>query len=135
MLPAAPVVSRGNGANGPVMGLLERLTADVTCLRGALRALKLTTPIARHPTRVFPQVIAELADKYGDTPALLSERERFTYRELANRANRYARWALQQGVGQGRHRLPADAEPAGVPGGVARHHRASAAWLRCSTPT
>jgi fatty-acyl-CoA synthase len=101
MLPAAPVVSRGNGANGPVMGLLERLTADVTCLRGALRALKLTTPIARHPTRVFPQVVAELADKYGDTPALLSERERFTYRELANRANRYARWTLQQGVAKG----------------------------------
>jgi fatty-acyl-CoA synthase len=83
------------------MGLLERLTADVTCLRGALRTLKLTTPIARHPTRVFPQVIAELADKYGDTPALLSERERFSYRELANRANRYARWTLQQNVAKG----------------------------------
>ncbi|MCC6779954.1 MAG: long-chain-acyl-CoA synthetase [Hyphomicrobiales bacterium] len=83
------------------MGLLERLTADVTCLRGALRTLKLTTPIARHPTRVFPQVIAELADKYGDIPALISERERFSYRELANRCNRYARWALQRDVAKG----------------------------------
>ena len=59
------------------MGLIERLTADLTCLRGALRTLKATTPIAKNPTRVFPQVVAELAEKYGDAPALLSERERF----------------------------------------------------------
>ncbi len=83
------------------MGLIERLTADAVCLKGALRTLKMTTPIARHPTRVFPQLIAELADKYGDAPALLSERERFSYRELAERANRYARWALAQGVAKG----------------------------------
>ncbi len=83
------------------MGLIERLKADVTCLRGALRTLKMTTPIAKNPTRVFPQVIAELADKYGDAPALLSDRERFSYRELAARANRYARWALAQGINKG----------------------------------
>ena len=35
---------------------------------------------------------------------------------------------------QGRHHLPADAEPAGVPGDLARRHAASAAWWRCSTP-
>jgi fatty-acyl-CoA synthase len=83
------------------MGLLERLTADAVCLKGALRALKMTTHIAKNPTRVFPQVIAELAETYGDAPALLSDRERFTYRELAERSNRYARWALAQGVGKG----------------------------------
>ena len=83
------------------MGLIERLTADVACLKGALRTLKMTTPIARHPTRVFPQVIAELADRHGDAPALLSDRERFTYRELASRANRYARWALAHDVRKG----------------------------------
>jgi fatty-acyl-CoA synthase len=83
------------------MGLIERLTADATCLRGALRTLKMTTPIAKNPTRVFPQVISELADKYGDAPALLSDRERFSYRELAARSNRYSRWALAQGVNKG----------------------------------
>src|SRR5215475_12192987 len=83
------------------MGLIERLKADATCLRGALRTLKMTTPIARNPTRVFPQVIAELADKYGDAPALLSDRERFSYRELAARSNRYARWALAQDLRKG----------------------------------
>src|SRR5262247_3152645 len=83
------------------MSLLERLTADLTTLKGALRTLRMTTPIAKNPTRVFPQVVLELADKYGDAPALLSDRERFTYRQLAARSNRYARWALTQGVRKG----------------------------------
>src|SRR5437868_3148056 len=83
------------------MGPVERVKADWTCLRGALRTLKMTTPIAKHPTRIFPQVIAELADRYGDAPALLSDHERFSYRELAARANRYARWALAQDFNKG----------------------------------
>src|SRR6266566_9290384 len=83
------------------MGLIDRLRAEVTSIKGAMRTLKLTTPIAKNPTRVFPQIILELADKYGDAPALLSDRERFTYRELAARSNRYARWALAQNLGKG----------------------------------
>ena len=55
------------------MNVIKRLTAEVASLKGALRTLKMTTPIARNPTRVFPQVILELADKYGDAPALLSD--------------------------------------------------------------
>ena len=34
-------------------------------------------------------------------PALLSERESFTYLDLAQRVNQYARWALAAGVGKG----------------------------------
>jgi fatty-acyl-CoA synthase len=83
------------------MGLIERLTADAACLQGALRTLRMSTPIAKNPTRVLPQVIADLAETYGDAPALLSDRERFTYRQLAARANQYARWALAQGVRKG----------------------------------
>ncbi|MGZ5812054.1 MAG: AMP-binding protein, partial [Xanthobacteraceae bacterium] len=81
--------------------MIERLTADAVSLRGALRTLRMTTPIARHPTRVFPQVILELADRYGDAPALLSDSECFSYRELAARSNRYARWALAQDLRKG----------------------------------
>jgi fatty-acyl-CoA synthase len=83
------------------MALIERLAAEVASLKGALRTLKMTTPIAKHPTRVFPLVVSELAEKYGDAPALLSERERLSYRELAERSNRYARWALSQQVKKG----------------------------------
>src|SRR5215831_14498652 len=94
--------TRGDAPNaGAVMGLIDRLTAEVASLKGALRTLKLTTPIAKNPTRVFPQVVLELADKYGDAPALLSDRERFSYRQLAARSNRYTRWALTQGVRKG----------------------------------
>src|SRR5262249_3367797 len=42
-----------------------------------------------------------LAEKYGDAPALLSDRERLSYRELAARSNRYARWALAQQIEKG----------------------------------
>jgi fatty-acyl-CoA synthase len=83
------------------MGMIDRLAADVTCLKGALRTLKATTPIAKNPTRIFPVVVEDLAETYGDAPALLSERERLSYRELADRSNRYARWALAQGLGKG----------------------------------
>src|SRR6184192_1304841 len=66
-----------------------------------LRALELTAPIPDKPHRVFPSVIDELAEKFGDTPALVSDRERLTYRDLAERSNRYARWALDHGLGKG----------------------------------
>src|SRR5262245_29186931 len=86
---------------GSGMGLIERVSAEVASGRGAMRTLKMTTPIAKHPTRVFPHVVSELAGEHGDAPALLSDRERMSYRELAARSNRYARWALAQGLNKG----------------------------------
>ena len=83
------------------MGFLDRLKGDIVYLKGAMRALKMTTPIAKNPTRIFPVVIDELADKYGDAPALISDREQFSYRTLAERANRYARWALAENLRKG----------------------------------
>ena len=65
------------------------------------RALELTAPIARHPHRIFPKVIEEQAARFGEAPALLSERECLTYRGLAARANQYSRWALGQELGKG----------------------------------
>jgi fatty-acyl-CoA synthase len=88
-------------AQGASMNFLDNIRDDVVFLRGAFRALKMTTPIARNPTRVFPAVIEELADRFGDAPALISDRERFTYRALAERANRYARWARRENLAKG----------------------------------
>src|SRR3989454_12303700 len=65
------------------------------------RALELTEPIANSPHRTFPTVIEELAEAFGEAPALLSDRECLTYRALAERSNRYARWALDQGLATG----------------------------------
>src|SRR5438445_6392380 len=62
--------------------------------RAWLRALELTTPIARNPGRILPVAIEEAGAPFADAPALLSGGECFTYRVLAERANCYARWAL-----------------------------------------
>jgi fatty-acyl-CoA synthase len=83
------------------MSFLDNLADDIFFLRGALRILRMTTPIAKNPARVFPALIEELAEKFGDAPALISQRERLSYRALSERANRYARWARRQNLGKG----------------------------------
>jgi fatty-acyl-CoA synthase len=72
-----------------------------SALRDWVRALEATAPIAGDPRRILPQVIEELAETRGDAPALLSVSECLTYRALAARVNRYARWALEQNLGKG----------------------------------
>jgi fatty-acyl-CoA synthase len=62
--------------------------------RSWLRALELTARIGDAPLRTFPCVVDELADRFGEATALIDERGRWGFRELAWRANRYARWAL-----------------------------------------
>jgi fatty-acyl-CoA synthase len=64
-----------------------------------LRALELTATLDKTPRRTLPVVIDELAERFGDAPALLSDRECFSFRDLADRARRYARWATDQGLG------------------------------------
>ena len=66
-----------------------------------LRALEMTASISSHPNRIFSTVIDELADKYGQSRALLSDDECLTFRELAERSNQYARWALSQEIARG----------------------------------
>jgi len=83
------------------MRVFERLRSEAVFLRGALRTLRLTAPIARNPTRIFPAEVDDLAARYGDKPALVSDRETLTYRALAEHSCRYSRWALAQGLCKG----------------------------------
>jgi fatty-acyl-CoA synthase len=83
------------------MSLFHRLRDDARFAAGAWRALRHTVPIAKTPTRIFPTLIEDAAARYGDKPALISDIETLTYRELDRRANQYARWALAQGLGRG----------------------------------
>jgi fatty-acyl-CoA synthase len=69
--------------------------------RAWLRALQRTSPITSAPRHIFPAVITELAEEFGEATALLSDEESLTYRALAARCNKYARWALEQGVAKG----------------------------------
>lgn len=66
-----------------------------------LRALAMTAPIAQHPDRIFPNVVEERAIALGDAPALMSEGECLTYRDLALRTNQFARWMRDQGLAKG----------------------------------
>jgi fatty-acyl-CoA synthase len=79
----------------------EAIQSNGTVAKAWLRALELTTPIARNRDRILPVVIAQAAAQYGDAPALLSDRESLSYRGLAERANQYARWALDRGLVKG----------------------------------
>jgi fatty-acyl-CoA synthase len=72
-----------------------------SALQDWVRALEATAQIARNPERILYDVILDMAQANGDAPALLSTRESFTYRELTERANRYARWTLAQNLAKG----------------------------------
>jgi fatty-acyl-CoA synthase len=65
------------------------------------RALERTAAIGCDPPMTFPLLIEDLADRFEDAPALLDEWVSLSYRELAERANRYARWAIEQELKSG----------------------------------
>src|SRR6266404_9497967 len=92
---------RENGLTAGMRRFFKRLLGDITFLRGVWRVIRLTSPIARNPTRIFPLLVDDLAARHGDKLALLSNRERLTYRMLAARSCRYARWAMAQGIRKG----------------------------------
>jgi fatty-acyl-CoA synthase len=67
-------------------------------LKAWVRALEMTAPIVRDPTATLPTRIEDLAEKFGNSLALIGDAESLTYRELAERCNRYARWALEHRI-------------------------------------
>ncbi|HEY3799558.1 MAG TPA: long-chain-acyl-CoA synthetase [Caulobacteraceae bacterium] len=77
------------------------LAKPTSAAKDWLRALQLTGGIDAAPARTLPVVIDELAARFGDAPALLSDRETFSFRDLAARAHAYARWAMAQGLAKG----------------------------------
>jgi fatty-acyl-CoA synthase len=63
-----------------------------------LKAIELTSRIEADPGRLFADVVEDWAKREPDRPALISETETLSYRMLADRTNRYARWALSAGI-------------------------------------
>ena len=66
-----------------------------------LKAIELTSRIEADPRRLFADLVEDWAKRQLDRPALISEAETFSYRVLAERINRYARWALSAGIEAG----------------------------------
>jgi len=70
-------------------------------LKAWVRALERTSLIGRDPTLTLPLLIDGLADRLGDSPALIGPATRLSYRGLAEASHRFARWGLAQGLGRG----------------------------------
>jgi fatty-acyl-CoA synthase len=66
-----------------------------------LKAIELTSRIEADPRRLFADIVEDWSERQPDCPGLISETETFSYRTLAERINRYARWALSAGIGAG----------------------------------
>jgi fatty-acyl-CoA synthase len=85
--------------DGSSQGASASSQSTAAVAKGWLRGLGMTARLDRDVTRTLPVLINEQALIHADAPALLGESESFTYRELAERSNRYARWTLHQGLG------------------------------------
>lgn len=87
------------------MNAIDRAIAGTTPIRSAAvawgEALAATAPIEAQPHRLLAHIIAEQAAQTPDAPALLSDRESFTFAELDGRARRWVAWAMAQGLKPG----------------------------------
>ncbi|HUZ64900.1 MAG TPA: long-chain-acyl-CoA synthetase [Acetobacteraceae bacterium] len=70
-------------------------------LRAWTRALARVAPLARGEGVPLPTLLPRLAERFGARPALLSDGEVLSYQGLAEQANRYARWAVREGIAPG----------------------------------
>lgn len=66
-----------------------------------IAALESVKQLEDRPGLTLPKLVQELAGIHGARPALLGEDATLSHFELANRADRYARWAAAQGIGAG----------------------------------
>src|ERR1700761_9480711 len=78
-----------------------RPRAKPSAAKSWLKAIELTSRIEAHPSRLFADVVEDWAARQPDRAALISQAETFSYRTLAERINRYARWALSAGIEAG----------------------------------
>ncbi len=100
-----PALFFGHVANPPFQfGTLMTLPVarkELSASKAWLRALEMTAKIEDAPARTFPAVVEELGARFGAAPALIGPDQTWSHAELAARANRYARWALAQGIAKG----------------------------------
>src|SRR5260370_183878 len=88
-------------------GVMEKTTkrprrgGKPSAAKSWLKAIELTSRIEADPCRLFADIVEDWSKRQPDRPALISESETFSYRTLAARINRYARWALSAGIEAG----------------------------------
>ncbi|ABD05710.1 AMP-dependent synthetase and ligase [Rhodopseudomonas palustris HaA2] len=77
------------------------VTKPPSVTKSWLRAIEITSRIETEPRRLLASVIDEWAAAAPQRDAIVSDRESFSYAALADRIDRYARWALTNGIGIG----------------------------------
>jgi fatty-acyl-CoA synthase len=66
-----------------------------------VRALENTKDLGSRPDLTLCGMLDQLAATHGQRIALTDDQVTFTYQDLADRANRHARWAIRQGLRSG----------------------------------
>src|ERR1700676_767387 len=112
---SAPAIQRSTTPIGRVMVFLRRHPHEIgdkkvstgsdgrgnSSSNAWRRALEMTASIAENTSVTFPTIIETLSDTFDSAISLFSDQQCLTYRALAERANRYARWALGHRLGAG----------------------------------
>jgi len=83
------------------MGFFEKLRRDLIFLRAALRTLGRIKPFQPKASFNAAEGIEVWAQKTPQAVAIYYKEQKVTFAELDSLANKYARWAKQQGVGKG----------------------------------
>jgi fatty-acyl-CoA synthase len=86
---------------GRKFGMLAGIKSEFAYVAGLMRVVKATRPITANPSRTLGDHLDDWTQRYGDKVALESATEKLSYREIGQRANAYARWALAQGFAKG----------------------------------
>jgi fatty-acyl-CoA synthase len=89
-------------------GVIEQATVSLakplsrpSVAKAWLKAIELTSRIEASPGRLFADLVEDWSLRQPDRPALVSDNETLSYRALAERSNRYARWAVRAGIRTG----------------------------------
>ena len=83
------------------MGLAAAFRREYVYISSVLRTLWLLRLVKPHSTRIIADIVAAHARRTPDAIAILFQDEVVTYAQLDARANRYAHWAMAQGIGRG----------------------------------
>jgi len=94
--PVSPVTEALNSAEpNPSSGSAASPT------KAWLRALETSARLCARADASSAAMIDALGERFGPSPALLSDRERFSFAEMAAQARRYTRWARAHGLKRG----------------------------------
>ncbi len=83
------------------MNFIQRLKSDFTYVTGLMAILKYTEDITPFSENLLPDDWEKSVDAHSQNVAVIFDGQETTYGELDLRANKFANWAIKQGIQQG----------------------------------